>query len=197
VFLVTKLADFATAFMWSPIMTFYQYFKSDLTTISPSVYAIPKEYIFSIILIAVIGYVALLKFHSKEFEDGSLGLDKFKQTLTFKELRFYTTNLLFVLGNSLTSLILNNSVNIFLCNSSDTTVVDTSLQCRSLSHISLMLVSLFVLIIYYPLTVVIFPYASSIDRSKQIKYKAEFEVSYVQLKLVVGVLTTLFSVEVV
>jgi len=199
--LITKLMDFALTFLYNSVVTFFEYYRqSELQTVQPSVFLLPKEYTYAIIVASALGYIILLVYHKQEFIDGTLGLDEFKQSLTFRSLKFYTTRLLFVLGSSFTGLILNNSVNIFLCSSTDGTnyfaVADSTVECMSLSHISYMVASLLVVITYYPLAVVVFPYSSIIDRSKQIKYRAEFEVAYVQLKLVVGALLTLLSLKV-
>lgn len=106
--------------------------------------------------------------------------------------------MLFVLGSSLTGLILNNSLSMYLCSSVGNgyvAIADGTLECLSLTHVSYMIASLVVVLIYYPLAVVVFPYSSIIDRSKQIKYRAEFEVAYVQLKLFVGAFLTLLSLK--
>lgn len=99
-----------------------------------------------------------------------------------------------MLGTSLTSIILNNSVKVWLCVKSDSRMVvsvDRTMDCLSLEHLTYMILTLYILLSYYPVSTVLFPYSSAIDRSKQIKYKSEFEVAYIHVKIMLGMLVAL------
>lgn len=80
-----------------------------------------------------------------------------------------------MLGTSLTSIILNNAVKIWVCVKEGNRMlvsVDNTLECHSLEHLTYMIMTLYILLSYYPVCTVLFPYSSAIDRSKQIKYKS-------------------------
>ena len=60
-------------------------------------------------------------------------------------------------------------------------------------HIIEMFVSLMIMLFYYPLASMIFPFSAAIDRTLQIKYKSEYEIVYLQSKFLVNGINVIFN----
>jgi hypothetical protein len=117
-------------------------------------------------LIGVFIYFGLIIFHKKDFRKGSLGLDKNKKLLSFTNLRFYTTFMLFLMGSSFSNLFIMGSINSYICDESTNTLFNfPDNECYTNLHIAEMCISLLILVSYYPLALLIFPFSAAIDRT--------------------------------
>ena len=98
-------------------------------------------------------------YHKKDFETGSLGLDEDRKSLDFKSLKFYTKTVMFMLGSGLANYIIAIGLNSFICDSNSSTLYNFSnVDCHTKMHYGYMLMSLLVLVIYWPLSVITYPF---------------------------------------
>jgi hypothetical protein len=104
---------------------------------------------------------------------GSLGLDEEHRSLAICSLKFFTTQLLFLLGSALANYIISISLNSLICNQSNSTVFNfTSVTCYGQIQYVYVFVTLMILVVYWPLSAITFPFSTAMDRSLEIKYKS-------------------------
>lgn len=116
--IITKLSDFGTLYIYPGIYTFYCYAFSDFGNPRYILSFIDYRLILGLAVFGVIVYAILLVYHKQDFENGSLGLDENQRTLWFGNIKFYTTLMLFLMGNSFANFFLMAFLNSFICDDS-------------------------------------------------------------------------------
>lgn len=125
---------------------------------------------------------------------GSLGLDEEHRSLAICSLKFFTTQLLFLLGSALANYIISIGLNSLICNQSNSTVFNfTSVTCYGQIQYVYVFVTLMILVVYWPLSAITFPFSTAMDRSLEIKYKSQFEIVYLQFKFLINGYNTLLN----
>jgi hypothetical protein len=120
-------------------------------------------------------YITLIVYHKRDFEMGTLGLDEEHRSLSLCNLKFFTTQFLFLLGSALANYIISIGLNSFMCNQSSLMLYNFSdVSCYTKTQYAYVFVSFLILIIYWPLSTITFPFSAAMDRSLEIKYKSEF-----------------------
>lgn len=105
----------------------------------------------------------------------------------FGEREWYVEKLFQLLGVNLFFFIMRSLVDIFVCNFEGERPWFLSrlksVECFSDAHIVYMLFGLIGIVIYYPLSTLIYPNFQFANKALDLKYKASFIVLYVQIKL--------------
>ena len=104
---------------------------------------------------------------------GSLGLDEEHRSLAMCSLKFFTTQLLFLLGSAFANYIISIGLNSLICDQSTSNLFNfSSVKCYGQSQYSYAFVTLMILAVYWPLSAITFPFSTAMDRSLEIKYKS-------------------------
>jgi hypothetical protein len=123
----------------------------------------------------VLLYIALILYHKKDFETGTLGLDENGRSLDFRSFKFYSKTIMFLLGSGLANYIIGIGLNSFICNETTSTMYNfTDVECYTKVHYGYMLCSLLILVVYWPLSAITYPFNTAMDRHLEIKYKVEY-----------------------
>lgn len=162
--ILTKISDIVFVFGYSTVYLLYAYFQDNFADSSYLLSSLPYILLISLAGSSVLIYIILIVYHKKDFETGTLGLDEGLRSLDFKQLKFYTTSILFLLGSGLANYIISIGLNSFLCGES-TLFNFTDTLCYGNTQYTYMLVSLLILVLYWPLSAITFPFSTAMDRS--------------------------------
>lgn len=114
--IITKIIDIVFVFGYSTVYLFIAYYQQNFGNTYPF-YSSISYYILLIGSVSlVLIYIILIVYHKSDFQEGTLGLDENQRSLGFKNVNFYTTTVLFLLGSSLANYILAIGLNSFICN---------------------------------------------------------------------------------
>jgi hypothetical protein len=181
-------------FGYSTVYLLIAYFQSDFTETTYTFSSINYTVLMILTGTFTIVYIALIFYHKKDFEMGTLGLDEGHRSLTLCDFKFYTTQLLFLLGSALANYIISIGLNSFLCDQSSGLLYNFSnVSCYTTTQYTYVFISLMILVIYWPLSAITFPFSTAMDRSLEIKYKSEFEIVYLQFKFLINGYNTLLN----
>ncbi len=98
------------------------------------------------------------------------------------------------MGSSFSNVFIMASLNSYMCEETTLTLWNfPGNQCYTTVHLIEMFGSLLILLTYYPLASLIFPFSSAIDSTLEIKYKAEYEIVYLQSKFLVNGINVVFN----
>jgi len=146
-------------FGYSTFYLFIAYYKEDYSESSPILSYISYPILLVVASFLVLAYIALIMYHKKDFETGTLGLDEDRKSLDFKSFKFYTKTVMFMLGSGLANYIIAIGLNSFICDSSTSVLYNFSdVDCYNKIHYGYMLISLLILVIYWPLSVITYPF---------------------------------------
>jgi hypothetical protein len=101
---------------------------------------------------------------------------------------------MFMLGSGLANYVIAIGLNSWICDQSTDTLFNFSdVSCYTKTHYAYMLAGLMILVIYWPLSVITYPFNTAMDRNLEIKYKVEYEVLYLQVKFMINGFNTLLN----
>ncbi len=164
--ILTKLFDFSYLYIYGSIYTILSYGMGSFSNNRYILSFINYHYIFALAFTGVLFYIGLIQFHKKEIVTGSLGVDENQRAVSFTNVKYYTTFLLFLMGSSLSNLFIMTSLNAYMCDETTFTLWNfPDNECYSTLHVLEMFGSLLMLLSYYPLASLIFPFSSAIDRT--------------------------------
>jgi hypothetical protein len=116
------------------------------------------------------------------------------RSFDFHNLKFYTTRILFLLGSGLANYIMSIGLNSFICSTNTGNLYNfSSTACYSNAQYVYMMLSLLMLVLYWPLSAITFPFSTAQDRNLEIKYKSEYEIIYQQFKFLINGYNTLLN----
>jgi hypothetical protein len=152
--------------MYGSIYAMYAYATEDFSNSKYVLSFINYNIIFGVALAGVVAYVGLILFHKKELVNGRLGVDENQRAISLTSLKFYTTFLLFLMGSSLSNVFIMTSLNSYICEEHSSRLWNfPDNECYTMSHMGQMFGSLLMLLTYYPLASLIFPFSSAIDHT--------------------------------
>lgn len=192
--LLTKVSDAIFVYGYSTVYLLFAYFKEDFTSSAYIFSGVNYTILLALIAAFTLAYIALILYHKRDFETGTLGLDAQHRSLTLCHFKFYTIQLLFLLGSALANYIISIGLNSFLCDPATQQLLNfNGVDCFSTTQEVCLFASLLILVVYWPLSAITFPFSTAMDRSLEIKYKSEFEIVYLQFKFLINGCNTLLA----
>lgn len=173
--LLIKFNDIAFVFGYSTIYVFIAYYQEDYTSGTPLLSYVSYEVLIIAASVLVLAYIAIIMYHKKDFETGTLGLDEEHRSLDFKSFKFWSKTVMFMMGSGLANYIIAIGLNSWICDQSRDSLFNFSdVSCYNKVHYGYMLGSLLILVVYWPLSVITYPFNTAMDRNLEIKYKVEY-----------------------
>lgn len=138
-------------------------------------------------------YILLLPRSAKRARKGTLGMDKEGRPAKFCSCEFFLTRGTILLGASAYIGIMKNMFDSLACDFDTDTLSRTSdISCFSGIHFMYIAVSIFVLIVYYPLATFMYANLQFVNKGSDLKYAPNFIVYLAQVKLIIAILASFF-----
>lgn len=171
--LVTKVSDMIFVFGYSTVYLLIAYFQQNFSGSSYAFSSISYPILLTLAAASTLLYIGLIVYHKRDFEMGSLGLDEEHRSLSICSIKFFATQLLFLLGSALANYIISIALNSLICDQTAQVLFNfTSEACYGQKHFVYMFAALMILVVYWPLSAITFPFSTAMDRSLEIKYKS-------------------------
>ncbi|CAD8053184.1 unnamed protein product [Paramecium sonneborni] len=140
-------------------------------------------------------YIILGVEAAKQIANNTFGFDENGIIATYKSKRYWISKTIQIISGQFL-FVMKSYIDAFICDYSSypyTLVRYPSVECMSDFHFMYVSLAIFGCIIYYPLSSYLQPTFQYMDHSLDLKYKSNYAVLYIQAKLLVLGMTTVFS----